>query len=212
MKIILTAVNAKYIHSNLAVYTLQASAEKAGVFPEIREFTINQSKDSMLRSLFLARADVVCVSCYIWNISIVEDLITEYHKISPKTKIWLGGPEVSYHAEEMLEQYPFLAGIMKGEGEVTFREIAVYYQNQGMGWRGKRWRRSMALHTVMQTVQSKATRGVRLWICPRWIFLCKPEKFENRIIYYESSRGCPFSCSYCLSSIDKGSGSEISIS
>ena len=89
MKIILTAVNAKYIHSNLAVYTLQASAEKAGVFPEIREFTINQSKDSMLRSLFLARADVVCVSCYIWNISIVEDLITEYHKISPKTKIWL---------------------------------------------------------------------------------------------------------------------------
>ena len=81
MKIILTAVNAKYIHSNLAVYTLQASAEKAGVFPEIREFTINQSKDSMLRSLFLAHADVVCVSCYIWNISIVEDLITEYHKI-----------------------------------------------------------------------------------------------------------------------------------
>ena len=93
MKIILTAVNAKYIHSNLAVYTLQASAEKAGVFPEIREFTINQSKDSMLRSLFLAHADVVCVSCYIWNISIVEDLITEYHKISPETKIWLGGPE-----------------------------------------------------------------------------------------------------------------------
>ena len=80
MKIILTAVNAKYIHSNLAVYTLQASAEKAGVFPEIREFTINQSKDSMLRSLFLAYADVVCVSCYIWNISIVEDLITEYHE------------------------------------------------------------------------------------------------------------------------------------
>ena len=137
MKILLAACNAKYIHSNLAVYTLQASAEKAGVFPEIREFTINQSKDSMLRSLFLARADVVCVSCYIWNISIVEDLITEYHKISPKTKIWLGGPEVSYHAEEMLEQYPFLAGIMKGEGEVTFREIAVYYQNQGNGMEGK---------------------------------------------------------------------------
>ena len=93
MKMILTAVNAKYIHSNLAVYTLQASAEKAGVFPEIREFTINQSKDSMLRSLFLAHADVVCVSCYIWNISIVEDLITEYHKISPETKnlAWRAG-------------------------------------------------------------------------------------------------------------------------
>ena len=93
MKIILTAVNAKYIHSNLAVYTLQASAEKAGVFPEIREFTINQSKDSMLRSLFLAHADVVCVSCYIWNISIVEDLITEYHKIRGNEDLawWAGG-------------------------------------------------------------------------------------------------------------------------
>lgn len=170
MKIILTAVNAKYIHSNLAVYTLQASAEKAGVFPEIREFTINQSKDSMLRSLFLAHADVVCVSCYIWNISIVEDLITEYHKISPETKIWLGGPEVSYHAEEMLEQYPFLDGIMKGEGEITFRELAVYYQNQENGTRGKRLKRSTALHTVMQKEPSKATRGVRSWICPRWIF------------------------------------------
>ena len=107
------------------------------MFPEIREFTINQSKDSMLRSLFLAHADVVCVSCYIWNISIVEDLITEYHKISPETKIWLGGPEVSYHAEEMLEQYPFLDGIMKGEGEITFRELAVYYQNQENGTEGK---------------------------------------------------------------------------
>ena len=157
MKMILTAVNAKYIHSNLAVYTLQASAEKAGVFPEIREFTINQSKDSMLRSLFLAHADVVCVSCYIWNISIVEDLITEYHKISPETKIWLGGPEVSYHAEEMLEQYPFLDGIMITRIRRTAR-------------RGKRLKRSTALHTVMQKEPSKATRGVRSWICPRWIF------------------------------------------
>ena len=130
MKMILTAVNAKYIHSNLAVYTLQASAEKAGVFPEIREFTINQSKDSMLRSLFLAHADVVCVSCYIWNISIVEDLITEYHKISPETKIWLGGPEVSYDAKEVLRRLPCVKGVMKGEGEKTFKEICRIYRNE----------------------------------------------------------------------------------
>ena len=168
MKIILTAVNAKYIHSNLAVYTLQASAEKAGVFPEIREFTINQSKDSMLRSLFLAYADVVCVSCYIWNISIVEDLITEYHKISPETKIWLGGPEVSYHAEEMLEQYPFLDGIMKAKlPSVNWQCIT---RIRRTARRGKRLKRSTALHTVMQKEPSKATRGVRSWICPRWIF------------------------------------------
>lgn len=204
MKIILTAVNAKYIHSNLAVYTLQASAEKAGVFPENREFTINQSKDSMLRSLFLARADVVCVSCYIWNISIVEDLITEYHKISPKTKIWLGGPEVSYHAEEMLEQYPFLAGIMKGEGEVTFREIAVYYQNQGNGMEGKTLEEihGITYRDADGAVKSNPWRPV-MDLSEVDFPYANLKKFENRIIYYESSRGCPFSCSYCLSSIDK---------
>lgn len=204
MKIILTAVNAKYIHFNLAVYTLQASAEKAGVFPEIREFTINQSKDSMLRSLFLARADVVCVSCYIWNISIVEDLITEYHKISPKTKIWLGGPEVSYHAEEMLEQYPFLAGIMKGEGEVTFREIAVYYQNQGNGMEGKTLEEihGITYRDADGAVKSNPWRPV-MDLSEVDFPYANLKKFENRIIYYESSRGCPFSCSYCLSSIDK---------
>ena len=204
MKIILTAVNAKYIHSNLAVYTLQASAEKAGVFPEIREFTINQSKDSMLRSLFLAHADVVCVSCYIWNISIVEDLITEYHKISPETKIWLGGPEVSYHAEEMLEQYPFLDGIMKGEGEITFRELAVYYQNQENGTEGKTLEEihGITYRDAEGAIKSNPWRPV-MDLSEVDFPYANLKKFENRIIYYESSRGCPFSCSYCLSSIDK---------
>ena len=209
MKIILTAVNAKYIHSNLAVYTLQASAEKAGVFPEIREFTINQSKDSMLRSLFLAHADVVCVSCYIWNISIVEDLITEYHKISPETKIWLGGPEVSYHAEEMLEQYPFLDGIMKGEGEITFRELAVYYQNQENGTEGKTLEEihGITYRDAEGAIKSNPWRPV-MDLSEVDFPYANLKKFENRIIYYESSRGCPFSCSYCLSSIS-GFGSEI---
>ena len=204
MKIILTAVNAKYIHSNLAVYTLQASAEKAGVFPEIREFTINQSKDSMLRSLFLAYADVVCVSCYIWNISIVEDLITEYHKISPETKIWLGGPEVSYHAEEMLEQYPFLDGIMKGEGEITFRELAVYYQNQENGTEGKTLEEihGITYRDAEGAIKSNPWRPA-MDLSEVDFPYANLKKFENRIIYYESSRGCPFSCSYCLSSIDK---------
>ena len=209
MKIILTAVNAKYIHSNLAVYTLQASAEKAGVFPEIREFTINQSKDSMLRSLFLEHADVVCVSCYIWNISIVEDLITEYHKISPETKIWLGGPEVSYHAEEMLEQYPFLDGIMKGEGEITFRELAVYYQNQENGTEGKTLEEihGITYRDAEGAIKSNPWRPA-MDLSEVDFPYANLKKFENRIIYYESSRGCPFSCSYCLLFIS-GFGSEI---
>ena len=204
MKIILTAVNAKYIHSNLAVYTLQASAEKAGVFPEIREFTINQSKDSMLRSLFLAHAVVVCVSCYFWNISFVEDLIWVYQKISAESKIWLGGPEVSYHAEEMLEQYPFLDGIMKGEGEITFRELAVYYQNQENGTEGKTLEEihGITYRAAEGAINSNPWRPV-MDLSEVDFPYANLKKFENRIIYYESSRGCPFSCSYCLSSIDK---------
>ena len=212
MKIILTAVNAKYIHSNLAVYTLQASAEKAGVFPEIREFTINQSKDSMLRSLFLARADVVCVSCYIWNISIVEDLITEYHKISPKTKIWLGGPEVSYDSGRILSQEPEIRGIMRGEGELTFSQVAEAYlaAEDRLAAEDPEDRLLARLEGILGITYRDGSGEIRengpqrlLSIDEIPFYYKDMAGFENRIVYYESSRGCPFSCSYCLSSIDK---------
>ncbi|MDD7739485.1 MAG: B12-binding domain-containing radical SAM protein [Lachnospiraceae bacterium] len=201
MKIILAAVNAKYIHSNLAVYTLCSSAKKAGVEVQIAEFTINQKKDQILRSLYLEKPEVLCFSCYIWNISMVEDLIVELAKILPETAIWLGGPEVSFHAAQMLREYPCLAGIMKGEGEETFRELALFYQREGsleelsqiegITWREETgeihenpWRSVMDLSGVEFPYRDL-------------------KQFENRILYYESSRGCPFSCSYCLSSIDK---------
>ena len=202
MKILLAAVNAKYIHSNLAVYSLKAYAEDPAV--EIGEYTINQQKDDILMDIYKRQPDILCLSCYIWNLDYIEEIVLEIGKLRPDMPIWLGGPEVSYHAEEMLEQYPFLAGIMKGEGEVTFREIAVYYQNQGNGMEGKTLEEihGITYRDADGAVKSNPWRPV-MDLSEVDFPYANLKKFENRIIYYESSRGCPFSCSYCLSSIDK---------
>mgnify|MGYP002533754235 FL=1 len=202
MKILLAAVNAKYIHSNLAVYSLKAYAEDPAV--EIGEYTINQQKDDILMDIYKRQPDILCFSCYIWNLDYIEEIVLEIGKLRPDMPIWLGGPEVSYHAEEMLEQYPFLAGIMKGEGEVTFREIAVYYQNQGNGMEGKTLEEihGITYRDADGAVKSNPWRPV-MDLSEVDFPYANLKKFENRIIYYESSRGCPFSCSYCLSSIDK---------
>ena len=204
MKLLLTAINAKYIHSNLAVYSLRASAGSIRDQVKLAEFTINHRTEEILRDIYRKKPDVLFFSCYIWNMVYVTELTAECKKVMPGVPIWLGGPEVSYHAEEMLEQYPFLAGIMKGEGEVTFREIAVYYQNQGNGMEGKTLEEihGITYRDADGAVKSNPWRPV-MDLSEVDFPYANLKKFENRIIYYESSRGCPFSCSYCLSSIDK---------
>lgn len=198
MRILLTAVNAKYIHSNLAVYSLKAYANRYGEDIGLAEFTINQKKDEILKGIFRRQPEVLCISCYIWNISLVKEVIREIHKILPDTAIWLGGPEVSYDSEKVLSECPQVTGIMKGEGEETFLELAGHYleniytleEIRGITYRKNQeivdngWREVMDLSKI-PFVYSHL------------------EEFKNRIIYYESSRGCPFSCSYCLSSVDK---------
>ena len=202
MKILLAAVNAKYIHSNLAVYSLKAYAEDPAV--EIGEYTINQQKDDILMDIYKRQPDILCLSCYIWNLDYIEEIVLEIGKLRPDMPIWLGGPEVSYHAEEMLEQYPFLDGIMKGEGEITFRELAVYYQNQENGTEGKTLEEihGITYRDAEGAIKSNPWRPA-MDLSEVDFPYANLKKFENRIIYYESSRGCPFSCSYCLSSIDK---------
>ena len=202
MKVLLGAVNAKYIHSNLAVYSLKAYAEDPAV--EIGEYTINQQKDDILMDIYKRQPDILCLSCYIWNLDYIEEIVLEIGKLRPDMPIWLGGPEVSYHAEEMLEQYPFLDGIMKGEGEITFRELAVYYQNQENGTEGKTLEEihGITYRDAEGAIKSNPWRPV-MDLSEVDFPYANLKKFENRIIYYESSRGCPFSCSYCLSSIDK---------
>ena len=202
MKILLAACNAKYIHSNLAVYNLKSCSGEYSSRVVVKEYTINQIRDDILKDIYLEQPDVVCFSCYIWNISFVRELVPDLKKILPQVEFWAGGPEVSYDAMEFLKKNPAFFGVMVGEGEETFHELAGYYierkpetlsgirgvafrdENKGRDIVHTGWRELMDLSKV-PFAYSNLT------------------EFKNRIIYYESSRGCPFSCSYCLSSIDK---------
>lgn len=199
MKLLLVAINAKYIHSNPAVYSLRAYAGEYGEQISLAEYTINQSIDVMLKGIFRRKPEVLCISCYIWNIFIARELAEEVHRVLPDTKIWLGGPEVSYDAKQVLERNPQITGVMMGEGEETFLELVRHYADGAPGIseiRGIAWRGGDGL------IRDNGFRGpVDLDTVP---FIYQDlSGFENRILYYESSRGCPFSCSYCLSSIDR---------
>ena len=199
MNIILTAINAKYIHSNLAVYSLRAYADRYREEIRVREYTINQPLDDILMDLYEAHPDVVCFSCYLWNIQYVEQIITELAKVLPGVKIWLGGPEVSYDAPQMMRKYPVISGVICGEGEETFRELADHFHGDGKELRGIRG--IVFRDEDGAVIQNEGRPVMDLNRIP---FVYEDlENFRNRIIYYESSRGCPFSCSYCLSSIDK---------
>ena len=135
MKTVLAAINAKYIHSNLAVQCLLAYARKylgeaGGEDISVAEYTINQSVEYILQDLYRQKPEILCFSCYIWNIRYVEEVCVELHKILPETRIWLGGPEVSFDAAERLRRMPCLTGIMKGEGEKTFLELMRHYNRK----------------------------------------------------------------------------------
>lgn len=212
MNILLTAINAKYIHSNLAVYSLRAyAAGKCERYKEeigIAEYTINQPLDQILMDLYKRKPEVLCFSCYLWNIEYVEQLVAELGKIMPQTDIWLGGPEVSYHASHMLEQFPQVYGIMRGEGEETFLELAEFYHNNS-GKKPEQCEKVQRLKEIVgitfrdgEEIIETADRNVMDLSKVPFVYE-DLDVFKNKIIYYESSRGCPFSCSYCLSSIDK---------
>ncbi|MFI3208500.1 MAG: B12-binding domain-containing radical SAM protein [Eubacteriales bacterium] len=202
MKIVLGAINAKYIHSNLAIYNLRAFANQYGCNQkakiELAEYTINQQTDEILMDLYKKQPDVLALSCYIWNIEYVKEIIIEIHKLYPAMPIWVGGPEVSYCAESLLEEMPQITGVMIAEGEETFTELVEHYEE------------TKALEDIKGIVyRLNEQEIIRTEYRPILDLTKVPfvydqiEEFENKIIYYESSRGCPFSCSYCLSSIDK---------
>ena len=208
MKVLLTAVNAKYIHSNLAVYDLRAYAETygtGGAQVEIAEYTINHTIDYILEGIYKAKPDVLCFSCYIWNLDYVEQLMDEYHKICPEVPIWVGGPEVSYETEAFLKEHPQVTGVMVGEGEETFLELCESYAKAGIGEMAEKMNLSGIKGIMYRAGESLVKTGAREPLDLNRIPFCYGgvEDFRNRIIYYESSRGCPFRCSYCLSSVEK---------
>ncbi|MDO5591006.1 MAG: B12-binding domain-containing radical SAM protein [Lachnospiraceae bacterium] len=217
MKILLAAINAKYIHSNLAVYCLKAYAKmhcqseygNGEIEIEIGEYTINQQIDDIMRDVYERQPDVLCLSCYIWNLKYVEELIREMKKVRPDLIIWTGGPEVSYDAPEVLKRLPEVAGVMKGEGEKTFCEVSMAYlqaekENGNLKVSDERF-------SEIDGITYRDSEGMikeNAWREPMDLsevpfVYDQLEDFEHKIIYYETSRGCPFSCSYCLSSIDK---------
>ena len=230
MKFLLTALNAKYIHSNPALYSLRAYAAQqdelagkrvpsAAQDVEIAEYTINQSVENIAASIYEKKPDVIAISCYIWNWRMVQELITILGVILPDVPLWLGGPEVSFHTEEILAAYPQLTGVMTGEGELTFFELLEYYREQYLadggcgenGYGSRKSNTSANLHQIAGIVYRDPENKRICRSADRELtdistlpfFYEDMADFENRIVYYESSRGCPYRCSYCLSSIDK---------
>ena len=202
LKILLAACNAKYIHSNLAVYNLKSCSGEYSPNVVIKEYTINQIQDDILKDIYLEQPDVICFSCYIWNISFVKELVPDLKKILPHVDFWAGGPEVSYDAVEFLKKNPAFFGVMVGEGEETFHELAGYYIERKP--ENLKEIRGVVFHDETKVPDIVHTGWRELMDLSKVPFAYSNlTEFKNRIIYYESSRGCPFSCSYCLSSIDK---------
>lgn len=202
MQFLLTAVNAKYIHSNPAIYSLKAYAGKAlQSYIALAEYTINNKAEEILGDLYKRRPDVIGFSCYIWNISMIQELLWEIPKVLPDTDIWLGGPEVSFEGEKILERFPMVRGIMTGEGEETFKELLTCYVTD----KNENVRTYQELKKIPGLVLREGKTGVRPLtdINALPFFYDDLKDFAHKIIYYETSRGCPFRCSYCLSSIDK---------
>lgn len=202
LKFLLVAVNAKYIHSNPAVYSLKSMAGEYKNQVEIAEFTINHQPEQVMRRIYETKADAIGFSCYIWNISFIRRILVDLKKIMPETDFWLGGPEVSFDAPQEMKRYPQLTGIMYGEGEKTFYQLLGAYQDKAFD-----------LTQVNGIVYRKKSGEICIQPPQEIMDMSQipfvysgengVERFENRIVYYESSRGCPFRCSYCLSSIDK---------
>ena len=248
MKVLLVAINAKYIHSNLAIYTLQAYAKSKGIDVEIAEYTINNYAEEIMADIYRKKPDFLGFSCYIWNISYVTDIAKELHKVLPNTAIWFGGPEVSYESENYLKEHTYVDGIMIGEGEETLCELVRSYEEyfketlikqeennviesnaelikgvKGIEEENKeilkndprivsRLKNIRGIVIRNQVNESKSDAEIQIvntGMRPYLDMDAVPfpydniDKFANRIIYYESSRGCPYSCSYCMSSIDK---------
>ncbi|MEE1243726.1 B12-binding domain-containing radical SAM protein [Frisingicoccus sp.] len=198
MKVLLAAVNAKYIHSNLAIYSLKANCGAYESQVKLMEYSINQYPEDIFQNLYQERADVICFSCYIWNIGMIEQVAGWLHQVAPHIRIWFGGPEVSFDVAERLESRLFVEGIMYGEGEDTFRDMMAVWNGDkdirdvsGIGYRQTDGR--ICIHPARDFVDMSRLNFV----------YTRPEDFKNKIIYYETSRGCPFQCSYCLSSVEK---------
>ncbi len=200
--VVLSTLNATYLHTSLALRTLLAyNRPRTGLDICIMEFTINQPLTDIMAALYQQRPAVLAFSCYIWNIESILKLCDDYKKADPDTAIVLGGPAVSYDAIRVLEQNPGVDYIVCGEGEVTLTELLAVLAGE------------QAIDAVLG-IAYRDPGGQPCSNPPRPLMTplddlpfpydCGIDELTDRLVYYESSRGCPFRCSYCLSSAHPG--------
>lgn len=214
---LLVGINAKYIHLNPAIHSLKYSlSEDLQPSVEIAEYTINHVYEQILMDIFRKAPGMIGISCYIWNMDVVKRLCRDLGKVLPEVPIWLGGPEAAWSGEELFYELPQITGVMLGEGEVVFPKLLAAWR-EGTALDevpGLRFRRRMEnpapgegrsfTTTVLPMFNIVTTADPALADMDALPFLYDKEiDFDHRIIYYESSRGCPYRCSYCLSAIEK---------
>lgn len=205
MKIMLAAFNAKYIHSNLAVYDLKAYAQKYASNVILKEYTINQQKDDILRDIYLEQPDVVCVSCYIWNITFVKELMRDLAKILPGVSFWAGGPEVSFDAPQFLEENQEFTGVMVGEGEETFLELAGHYIEQ----KPEKLKEITGI-CYRDAEESITMDGDTFWICPRFPLSMKIWRISKTVLFImRAAEAVLFPAATVFLPLIKSSGSGI---
>ena len=198
MKILLSTLNSKYIHSNLALKYLYTAAAGICDSIEIKEFTINNSDDYVFSEIVAGEYDAVCFSCYVWNIEETLYLSENIKKARPDLLIVLGGPETSYETEKTMAEHEFIDFIIMGEGEYTFNCLVralTSFDTEYEKIKGLAFRRAGEV-TVNQSADTLVFESVPF---PYNLLTCESDK----IIYYESSRGCPFHCTYCMSSLER---------
>lgn len=199
MKVLLVTLNAKFIHSSLALAYLKAFLQSESFDIEIKEYTINELTLDILADIHKAKADIVCFSCYIWNIEPILEICTDFKSINPDVPIILGGPEVSYDAKDVLANYP-VDFIIRGEGEESFKELLLAIKNKSSfsSIKGITYRLD---EQIIENDDRELIKNLDIIPFP---YQDNLSNYKNKTIYYESSRGCPFNCAYCLSSTIKG--------
>lgn len=199
MKILLVTVDSKYIHSNLAVRYLRSFLLNDGIDIEIKEFTINQQQDYVLSEILAAEPELICFSCYIWNIEYIKEVAYILKEANPDIKILCGGPEVSFETKKFMDEEIYVDYVVAGEGELSFREFLKsiqlsnpnFFEINGLCFRDGD---KIIINSPREPVENLDTINYPY---------NEGEDFADKIVYYESSRGCPFRCSFCMSSIDK---------
>lgn len=205
MKLLLTTLNSKFTHSNLALkylYSMVVNIDKPWV--DLKEFTLNNERDYIYTEILEPVYDIVCFSCYIWNIEEIKDLCSNLKKAQPNIRILLGGPEVSYGCLEFMEENPWCNYILRGEGEESFKALCnLLSQVENIS---EMEEKLLYVEGFVVRKDGKILEGPESQLMDMAQLPFPYHKIpieENKVVYYETARGCPFNCAYCLSSLDK---------